>query len=145
MSSRSLCKARALIVLAGLALVTGCVAIPVPEHGGRGGAVATGAVEKLTVGSTTRVEVLLALGEPTDRRAEDRAYVYQWERTVGEVAYPGGGSSIQKPRQLCLEFDRNGILTRKELFQPGMLSGVFSPAPLSLRPAQTNQGESGQQ
>lgn len=145
MSCQSTGMGRAFITVAGLTLVTGCIAIPVPEHGGRGGAIATDAMERLIPGTTTRAEVLLALGEPTDRRAEERAYVYQWEPTVGLVAYPGGGASVQKLRQLCLEFDRSGILTRKSLFQPGMLATAFPPAPPPKCPLQTNQSESDQQ
>lgn len=136
---------RAFITVAGLALVTGCIAIPVPEHGGKGSGVATDSIERLIPGTTTRAEVLLALGEPTDRRAEERVYVYQWKRIVGLVGGYGWASEIQKQRQLCLEFDSNGILTRKHLFHPGMLSAVSSSAPMPPCPVQTNQSESDQQ
>ena len=122
-----------LIAAAGLVLLAGCV-FPLPEHGGTGAAIPIEAVNKLIPGTTSRAEVLLALGEPSQRISEDRAFVYRWSRIVGFWgAGIGAAGDIEMPRRLCLEFDSNGILTRKDLSQPGWLSLEAGGAPCGWR------------
>ena len=57
---------RVLIAVACLVLLAGCI-IPLPEHGGTGAAISIEAVNKLMLGTTSRAEVLLALGEPSQQ------------------------------------------------------------------------------
>ena len=122
-----------LIAAAGLVLLAGCV-FPLPEHGGTGAAIPIETVNKLIPGTTSRAEVLLALGEPSQRISEDRAFVYRWSRIVGMWgAGIGAAGDIEMPRRLCLEFDSNGILTRKDLSQPGWLSLEAGGAPCGWR------------
>lgn len=123
---------RVLIAVAGSLLLAGCV-IPLPEHGGWSGAISTDAFNKLVPGTTSRAEVLLALGEPSQRISEDRAFAYRWSRIVGIWGGGGYAGDIERSRRICLEFDGNGILTRKDLFKPGILSLEAEEPPCGWR------------
>lgn len=121
---------RLFAIAAALLLVTGCVILPLPEHGGWGESISPDAIDKLVPGTTSRAEVLLALGQSSMELLDDHAYVYRWERNVGIFAMYGGDTGgIPVPRQLCLEFDNNGILSRKEFFQPWAYSLSITPPP----------------
>jgi hypothetical protein len=104
-------------------LSSGCLIIPTPAGGGRGGVITRGSVEPLGLGVATRTDVLLRLGNPAERLEGDRFFVYRWERIHGLVLFlvPGfAGSSgpIWDKHYLGLEFTTDGHLKRFQFFDP---------------------------
>jgi outer membrane protein assembly factor BamE (lipoprotein component of BamABCDE complex) len=117
-----------LIVCVGLALmsigaVSGCIILPVPTPAHSGvGVIPEEAVKSLKPEETTRADVLLMFGAPADRYAEDRFFVYKFERIHGYLlvglAYAGGAvGPLKKVHYLALEFTSTGRLLRQAFFE----------------------------
>jgi len=110
---------QASVVLAA-ALLAGCIVLPVPTPPIGQGLVSDDAVKSITPGATTRIDVLLALGEPTESEQSDRFLAYDWKEShlsivVAAGAGPYGvvgGAPIWGYRCLALEFDPQGTVTR---------------------------------
>lgn len=104
-----------------LLLGSACVPIPVLPFGDRAGFRQNidGTVPDFIVpGQTTRADVLLLLGEPDRREADDTHFLYIRETEEGGVAFMVGGAMrggiVGTPvtiRLLQLNFDRGGVVT----------------------------------
>lgn len=107
--------------------LSGCLALPLPEHGdGRTPWISGRAVEQLVAGTTSRTDVVMKLGEPTWRAPDDGVFEYGWQSVVGVIGIGGVGApaavgDITRRRRLCLQFDGNGVLISRHLAE----SGVF--------------------
>jgi outer membrane protein assembly factor BamE (lipoprotein component of BamABCDE complex) len=142
-------------VVAGL---PGCLMLPLPEHGlnsGKG-AVHPQTLEEFRVGRATRADVLLRLGEPSERRWSDRVFVYGWEAEWGYafVTWYYGGTAAPLPTEkyAAIHFDDAGIVDDAVLLEywfhhPGSHAvdewagpDAPRPAPSSDPPAETPQG-----
>lgn len=110
---RIACRAAGALVPA--VALGGCLIIPTPEHGlisGKG-AVDAETLDAFRTGRTTRAEVLLRLGEPAERRGDDRVFVYAWEVACGWFAagagYAGVAGPIPKQKYAAIRFDDAGV------------------------------------
>lgn len=119
---------RAHAVLAGAALLSGCV-LPLPEYSdGKTPFITSGSVEKLSIGKASRTEVVMLLGAPSARRHEDRVLEYNWDVIVGFWGLGlGAVADITRVHRLCLEFDDHGVLTQRHLRTPGILGSNAPP------------------
>lgn len=112
----------ALLLLAGS---TGCLIWPFPTGGllsGRG-RIRPADTAPFRVGSTTREEVLLRLGEPDAVEGGGQLLVYRWTEARGFFALTGGGGQalvIPFPghRQVRFHFDEKARLERVETGVP---------------------------
>jgi len=99
-------------------LCVGCIPIPTATHTPKElntrGEIDAKALEFMRVGSTSREEVLLKLGEPDAVRKDERYFLYRWVTVHGYIAaYGGGGEYIGKKRyDLLIEFDDKGVVKR---------------------------------
>jgi outer membrane protein assembly factor BamE (lipoprotein component of BamABCDE complex) len=107
-------RAAGLVAIAGLA---GCLIVPLPEHDllfGKG-AVDVETLDAFRAGRTTRADVLLRLGEPAERRGNDRVFVYGWSVACGWIVVgfgPGGQvGQIDRPKYAAIRFDEDGVAT----------------------------------
>lgn len=120
-TSRGACGPRLGCMLAASTLLHGCLVVPTPPHGS--GLITPDTIETLTVGHTSRVDVLLELADPQERHERDRYFVYEWTETKGYLVwgayYAGGAGAIEAIRCLVLEFDEAGLLGRKATFSVG--------------------------
>lgn len=101
-------------------LISACVPIPVLPFGDRAGFRQNidGTVPAFIVlGQTTRADVLLALGEPDRREADDAHFLYVRETEEGGVAFLVGGAmrggitgTPVTVRLLRLTFDGAGVV-----------------------------------
>lgn len=68
----------------------------------------------LSVGKTTREEVLLRLGEPDEVLNGGAIFIYQWTEARGFIAFGAQGGAVAIPfpghRRLWLEFDAESRL-----------------------------------
>ena len=105
-----------------LIVFAGCAIIPTPEHGlieGRG-KINKSDITFLTVGKTTKEDVLLRFGEPDMVLHDQRIMIYHWKVINGYwiVAGPCPGCGdlgpISKDYSVMLEFDEQGRLKRFE-------------------------------
>jgi len=103
--------------------ISGCIILPVPTPAHSGvGVITEEAVKSLKPEETTRAEVLLMFGAPTNRYEEDRFFVYTFERIHGylfvALAYAGGaGAPMKKAHYLALEFTSTGRLRRQAFLE----------------------------
>ncbi len=108
---------RILIPLATMVALQACLYIPTPEHGLISGRAMIGneEIEDLELGKTTRADVLLKFGDPSERLDDDAFFCYEWERVQGVVAVAGGASAdVGKRHFFCVQFSEEGILVRAE-------------------------------
>jgi len=103
-------------------LCVGCVIIPTEEHTPKDfntrGEIDAKAFEFMRVGSTSKEEVLLKLGEPDAVWEDERNFLYLWVTIRGYFAFaipapggPGGGGPIGvKWYELLIEFDEQGVI-----------------------------------
>jgi len=95
---------------------SGCLVIPTPEF--NSGAARANINKKTTArfepGTTTREDVILALGEPDAVSPDERKLAYRSEKICGFWILAGGysatGGTIEKDRYLVLAFDAHGRL-----------------------------------
>ena len=102
-------------------LFVGCVSVT-PEH--VVGAFSRQPIEKeslefLEIGSTTREDVLLHLGDPDYARENERIFVYQWvtksEKEIGWLDYREASKyETRKRYQVIIGFDQVGIVAGYE-------------------------------
>ncbi len=102
-------------------LCVGCVSIT-PEH--VVGLFSRQPIEKeslefLEIGSTTREDVLLRLGDPDYARDSERIFVYHWvtksEKEIGWLDYREASKfETRKRYQVIIGFDEAGIVTSYE-------------------------------
>lgn len=72
----------------------------------------------LTPGQTTRVDVLMMLGDPDQRRLDDRVFGYLWHELVAAILYGNqlaGEVDFTRRRLLLIEFDADGRLRRMDV------------------------------
>lgn len=105
--------------------------IPTPAHGGYG-VVTDETLESLKPGQATRADVLLRLGDPSERIDEDRFFIYRWERTHGYVywaivipaPYTAVGASdvaaYKRSHFLVMEFTTDNQLKRSEFIHSSL-------------------------
>lgn len=110
-----------------LAMLGGCIAVPVPlpEHSGSDAPHGDPkAAAEIRDGVSTRADVMLALGEPDRAWRGDRCFVYSQPRIKGAwvvvVAGAGGGGGMfgvpwGEYHALLIEFDGAGVVRRHEL------------------------------
>jgi outer membrane protein assembly factor BamE (lipoprotein component of BamABCDE complex) len=110
--------------------LVGCIYIPPPEHsamavnGRYRAAISDEKVAQISVGKTTRADVLLAFGRPTQRIQDDRYFAYDWATVQGYFAFgiaPGAGGFGAVPNRylLLIEFDPDGVLRRFTKIETG--------------------------
>lgn len=96
-------------------LCVGCV-IPTPEHTLKDlntrGEIDAKATEFMRVGSTSKEEVLLKLGEPDAVWEDERNFLYLWFTARGYVGAGGSPMYIGKPHELLIEFDEQDVIKR---------------------------------
>lgn len=118
----SLCRLRralgAGLACGGLALgLCGCVVVPGGDLPGPGHVEPT-SMAALTPGQTTRVDVLMMLGDPDQRRLDDRVFGYLWHELVAAILYGNqlaGEVDFTRRRLLLIEFDADGRLRRMDV------------------------------
>jgi len=106
--------------------MSGCMAgmFPTIEHRssrtGTRGEIPVKSIDFIQPGTTTRADVILALGEPDLVLDDDKWFAYRWVMTSGYwfvfvyAGYSGGGSMNEcaKTYGLLIEFDDRGIVNR---------------------------------
>ena len=116
---QAICIAIAGVIL----LVDGCVIVPTPEHGL--GQISDATTRSLRAGETTRAEVLLTLGEPT-QSFDDQVFSYEWHVKVGYagIAIPRPGmepdvrvDAMRRRRVFCIAFGTDDLVTDSTLFE----------------------------
>ena len=112
-------------------LANGCLLVPLLPHTPPGsdhrGATSAADVDSLVVGACTREDVLLCLGEPDLRTAEDRTFGYVWDEAwllwaVFGAGGSGGIGELASHIALMVAFDESGRLVRKEIVQQDKLT-----------------------
>jgi outer membrane protein assembly factor BamE (lipoprotein component of BamABCDE complex) len=111
-------------------LLSACVVVPAGNLPGPA-AVPAATVAVLKPGTSSRVDVLMTLGDPDYRYAADRAFAYRWSETLAWVIFGGGyraaGFPIDEMRMLMIEFGDDGSVTRLDIVN-GVLSSTFNKA-----------------
>jgi hypothetical protein len=115
---------RAAILASGLVALTGCLAFPTSETDvlrGKGG-VAPQTLQEFLDGRATRADVLVRLGEPWQRRGDDRVFVYEWTASVEGwiVIVPNGGvmgGDITKQKYAAIRFDDSGVVQAAQVVE----------------------------
>ena len=120
-------KNRLISLVPVLLFINSCIYIPTPDHGGER-IISDEAMVFFTPGETTRADVLLRFGKPSQRVEEDRYFIYHWESIVGYLFVGAGysGSLAGNPNlnYLCLEFTPDNILKRYKHFEQGHLGAL---------------------
>jgi outer membrane protein assembly factor BamE (lipoprotein component of BamABCDE complex) len=102
-------------------LVVGCLVVPIPTPRHGESVITPETLAGFEEGRTTRMDVLLTLGDPLERYAEDRFFVYAWNETHGYLLWgvggqgggAGGAAPMEDTHRLILDFAPDGVLTRK--------------------------------
>ena len=116
-----------LLVFTGMVL-SGCVLIPTPSVVGHS-VIPDKTVESLEPGKTTRADVLLKLGEPSERLENDRVFVYHWKQEAGIGMIPTAlGGTITNDHYLGLEFGADNRLKRVKEFGGDWVHPITSPS-----------------
>jgi outer membrane protein assembly factor BamE (lipoprotein component of BamABCDE complex) len=113
---------RSAVVLAVLLLLfAGCLLIPIPEHArehSQREPIEEDSLQFMKVGSTTREEVLLNLGDP-DLFSRDSEFKYRWETESAfmgvDIAGGSGRYDFYHVYELVVEFDDNGLVKGFEI------------------------------
>lgn len=104
-------------------LVTGCIPVPTPPHG-IGVVIDEKAFKALLPGEATRADLLLTLGTPQYRLAEDHFLLYEWDVAYGYVIVGGYTQAypipVTAPHYVCFEFADDGLLIRRDTFTGGL-------------------------
>ncbi len=114
--------------------LSACIVIPAPEHGlsaGRG-EIVPGETIDLQLGTTTRKDILLGLGEPSASFDNDTVFVYHWAVVqaywlfaIGN-GYSGAADagSLDSKYLFIAQFDGDGLLRRFERRRVGAMSSL---------------------
>jgi outer membrane protein assembly factor BamE (lipoprotein component of BamABCDE complex) len=125
----------------------GCIVVPTPEYntGNARDNIRRTTPNQFEPGTTTRAEVMLALGEPDAVSPDESRLAYRSEKVCGlwfVGAYgSGAGGTLTKDRYLVLSFDAQGVLREVERTSTWFGSGSASqlllgpPAGVSLASA----------
>jgi hypothetical protein len=113
----------------GALLLAGCLVIPVDYYktGSRHN-LNTKTPEKLQVGTTTREDVFLLLGEPDVAYGDGQGLRYSWRKmkwfwgvaigaTGGGVGGAGGGGQIGRRYELAVSFDSSNRVSQVQLLK----------------------------
>ena len=121
--------ARVIFATAVVGGLPGCILLPMPEHGlisGKGG-VAEETLAALRSDRATRADVLLRLGEPSERREDDRVFVYGWKVKWGYgFVYFAGGATVPKEKYAAIRFDDEAVVADVFLAEPRWLTSARS-------------------
>ena len=110
----------AALVPAALSL-TGCVILPVPTPPTGSEIVGDDSMKSIKPGVTTRADVLLELGDPSENEEADRLFAYDWKVSYGSIVWAwgitynvggAGGYRLWAYRCLAMEFGPSGTVTR---------------------------------
>ncbi|MGB3429125.1 MAG: hypothetical protein WBA53_13230 [Burkholderiaceae bacterium] len=123
-----------LSVIAAIALIAGCLIIPVDYHAaGSRHNVNAGVQPKLQVGVTTKEEVFLLLGEPDYVSEDGQRLGYKWTKVNALVLvgayYSAGMWEIEQSHVLHVTFDADNRVS-----QVGVVSGWGSGTPVESGP-----------
>ena len=105
------------LVLLATALLSACVILPVPTPPIGARVISDEAQGSIKSGTTTRADVLLALGNPDERQDDDRLFAYKWQVSYASVAvgvaYLGGMvGPMWWYRCFAVAFDPAGTVAR---------------------------------
>jgi hypothetical protein len=106
------------LVLLTTALVSACVILPVPTPPIGSKVISDEAQQSIKSGTTTRADVLLALGNPYERDDHDRFFAYKWHVSYASLAVGVAFPSVQKVgpmwwhRCFAIAFDPAGTVAR---------------------------------
>ncbi|MGE5200891.1 MAG: hypothetical protein ACM3O6_02385 [Acidobacteriota bacterium] len=78
------------------------------------------AVKSIKPGKSTRMSVLLALGDPNESEDSDRFFAYDWKVSYGSIVWAwgiynlgdAGGHRLWAYRCVAMEFDASGTVSR---------------------------------
>jgi hypothetical protein len=95
-----------------LSLLSGCpeIWLPAAERTSRD-EVKEGSKLGIDVGKTTRIDVLLALGEPDGRASDDSSFTYESTRSWAVGLYPVAGGEVTLSR-LVISFNDDGVVSK---------------------------------
>ena len=108
-----------LVLIPAATAAGGCIFVPTPAHLGTG-VITEEATKSLQPGLTTSADVLLRFGNPAERDAGERFFVYRWKRVHGwfVLLVPGTGpAGVEKNHYLVLEFAPDRRLRRFTLIE----------------------------
>jgi len=127
------------MLLAVATVLGGCAAaiFPTFEHrsetAGTRGEIPERSIAFLHVGSTTRSDVLLALGEPDLAINDDRWFAYRWVMMTGGWFFivaanspVGAAGEFDKTYALIMEFDERGVVQRFETKQEKLAGDLLA-------------------
>lgn len=100
----------ALTYLAASAALAGCA--PIPPYGQ--GKLATASMDGIRPAITTREDVLLSLGPPSHRLADDHIFTYEWLEAVAMPLFPSTYLFLWEPHVFAMEFDQQGVVLRAQ-------------------------------
>lgn len=123
------CIFRLLVIKVFALIISGCIVLPIPtpEHGGSG--VLPDDEETLNnilkVEQTSRADIILQWGSPSETFENERFLVYEWLRVRGYLLWfiggqsggIGGAPSWGAKHYLCLEFNSNSLLKQYKVFE----------------------------
>jgi hypothetical protein len=96
-----------------IASISGCILIPTPPVGIN--EIPGERLKLVQPGKTTRVDVLMAYGNPDERHSDDRVFIYRWDRlrAVGGIGGPVAAPiAISDHFAFAIEFDAEGRVVR---------------------------------
>lgn len=107
----------------------GCLYIPTLEHNTTmqgHEAISKETIQSIVPGKSTRSDVLLLLGSPSNRRDNDQYFIYRWKTTSGMLALPGGGADVFTDHAFCLEFYPNAVVKRHKHIESSLFGALTS-------------------
>ncbi len=123
-----------------MVVISGCVYIPTPEHSPEyvlenetvlsvRAMIPKEVIQMLKPGKTTRTEILLKFGDPTQRLQQDRFFIYSWSRISGYLLWSfgmgtGGAESTFRTHSICLEFTQDNLLMRFKHLEAGLFKNM---------------------
>lgn len=69
-------------------------------------------IASLTPGETTRADVLLRFGDPTETFDSDEFFCYRWERVQGWLVVAGGAGPYGTVHCFCAQFSVSNVYVR---------------------------------
>ena len=106
------------VLLASTLGLSGCVVVPIPPIGTD--EITPETLGRLQPGKTTRIEVLMSLGDPTRRLEADRFFVYDWSEShwmvIAGAPLRGAVGTFGDTHRLAIEFSKSGRIARLKQF-----------------------------